>query len=59
MFKANGSLEWVLWVIVLVGAYFVFAATPAKKLPNVNPNDPSAWCDAPPVDGAGAPAACN
>jgi len=58
MFKANGSLEWVLWVIVLVGAYFVFAKTTPANPPQAV-NNPSAWCDAPPVDGAGAPAACN
>lgn len=43
----------LIWVFVL-GVSAVVGHHRVQK------NDPAkAWCDAPPVDGAGAPAACN
>ena len=44
----------VLALMVLTKGDITIASWTEQKKP-----DPVAWCDAPPVDGAGAPEACN
>jgi hypothetical protein len=43
-----------LFLIVLAG---VLMGAAVYSLPK--PDPAAAWCDAPPIDGAGAPEACN
>ncbi len=43
-----------LFLIVLAGVLLNAGTFPLPK-----PDPAAVWCDAPPVDGAGAPEACN
>jgi len=43
----------VLALMVLIKGDITIASWTEKK------SNPAVWCDAPPVDGAGAPEACN